>query len=101
MHIETIAKDIVAWRIEKGFKTPNNFQDYEAVLIKLLLIITEVSEASEAVRLLDYNNFKEEMADIIIRTLDLTQTMGIDIVKAIENKMEINKERPHKHGKVI
>ena len=89
---------IVNWRIKQGFKTPSNFQDYEQVLIKLLLIITEISEAAEAVRLLDYNNFKEEIADTFIRLFDITGTMNMDIEKAIKDKMKINESREFKHG---
>jgi NTP pyrophosphatase (non-canonical NTP hydrolase) len=39
-----------------------------------------------------------EMADIIIRVLDFCALHGIDIEKAIAEKMAFNRTRPHRHG---
>lgn len=69
------------------------------MLGKLMLVVTEVSEASEAVRNDDVENFREEIADSIIRLLDIASTTGMDIHYEIEKKMEINKQREYKHGK--
>lgn len=41
----------------------------------------------------------EEVADIIIRALDVSRRLGIDIVRAINIKMAYNATRPYKHGK--
>lgn len=43
--------------------------------------------------------FPSELADIIIRTLDAAAFYGIDIERAILEKIAYNKTRPHKHGK--
>ena len=43
--------------------------------------------------------FATELADIIIRTLDLCGYLGIDISEAVRAKMAYNATRPHKHGK--
>lgn len=40
-----------------------------------------------------------ELADVIIRCLDMADYYGIDIEYAIKEKMEFNKTRPYKHGK--
>lgn len=48
----------------------------------------------------DTANFEEELADAVIRILDICGTMGIDLEQAILNKMARNRERPVKHGKV-
>ena len=64
-----------------------------------MLIVTELGEACEADRKGNRENFKEELADTIIRLLDLCCAEGIDIEKEIEKKMEFNKGRPYKHGK--
>jgi len=45
------------------------------------------------------NSFEDEMADIIIRVLDMCAFKGIDIEKHIELKMKYNSLRPVKHGK--
>lgn len=39
-----------------------------------------------------------ELADIIIRVLDVCAGYDIDIIKAIEEKIAFNKTREHKHG---
>ena len=40
-----------------------------------------------------------ELADVIIRVLDLAGANGIDIEKAVLEKMAYNMTRPHKHGR--
>ncbi len=41
---------------------------------------------------------EEELADIIIRTLDLASAMNVDIGEAILKKHEYNKSRSYRHG---
>ena len=69
------------------------------ITVMLALIGTEVSEAIEGLRKGDYENFGEEIADIVIRAFDLAEGLGIDIESEIKRKMEINNSREHKHGK--
>lgn len=40
-----------------------------------------------------------ELADCIIRCLDMMQSLGVDIDQIVQEKMAYNKSRPHKHGK--
>lgn len=68
---------------------------------RLMLITGEVAEAHEALRKNDINNFREEIADVIIRCLDLCGGLEIDIQTEIYKKMEKNKSRPYKHGKAF
>lgn len=87
-----------------------------------MLIVTELGEAMEAYRKNNYsdiyiesfnsnisimdfetffkNTFEDELADVIIRLLDLCKYMKIDIEKHIELKMKYNESRPYKHGKI-
>lgn len=65
----------------------------------LALIHSEVSEALEADRKCDQENFEEELADVCIRIFDLCGLKGIDLEKNINDKMEVNRDRPYKHGK--
>jgi NTP pyrophosphatase (non-canonical NTP hydrolase) len=65
---------------------------------KLALIHAEVSEALEADRKGDKENFAEELADVCIRIFDLCGSKGIDLHKAIRSKMDYNKTRAYKHG---
>lgn len=64
----------------------------------LALIHSEVSEALEADRKGDAENFAEELADICIRVFDLCGLKEIDLDNEIQKKMEKNKARTYKHG---
>lgn len=64
----------------------------------LALIHSEVSEALEACRKSNEDNFIEELADVCIRVFDLCGKLQIDLEGAIEAKMLRNKKREYKHG---
>jgi len=68
------------------------------ILAWLALVTTEVSEAVEAIRHGDMDNYAEELADIVIRVFDIAYQTDVDLEKAIVEKMAINKKRPHMHG---
>ncbi len=67
-----------------------------AKLARLCLICTEVSEAALSTR---KDNFAEELADTVIRCLDMAGGYDIDLQSAIKEKMKLNAERPYLHGK--
>jgi len=72
----------------------------------LMLIVTELSEAMEAYRIGNpesdkipgFSRLEEELADVIIRVLDLAGGIGLDIEGAISAKMGYNETRPYRHG---
>jgi len=100
--IEELTEWVVRWRQDKGFYTPDSFNtqtERDMMLGKLMLIVTEVAEAAEAVRHEDLDNFKEELADIAIRLFDIAGTMSIDLEDVIVDKMKVNEKRPFQHGK--
>lgn len=76
-------------------------EDARAVLSWLMLIGTEVAEAAEAVRRGDAENFAEELADVVIRVFDTAGALGVDLERAILAKMDTNRERPPRHGKLV
>jgi NTP pyrophosphatase (non-canonical NTP hydrolase) len=77
---------------------PDQWGDAHKVPSLLALITSETSEALEAFRKNDKENFAEECADQIMRLLDLTTGLGIDIDTALAKKLEKNRSRGYKHG---
>ena len=65
----------------------------------LALLHSEVSEALNAHRNDDQDNFKEECADIAIRLFHMCYDLKIDLNQAIKEKMKINEQRPVNHGR--
>ena len=86
-----------------GFGQHKGDEDFK--IRQLALIHSEVSEALEALRIGDDENFIEELADILIRTFDLAGSIGVEnIGDIIANKHAYNVvDRPitqgNKHGK--
>lgn len=64
----------------------------------LALIHSEVSEALEGFVASDKDNFAEEMADVVIRVIDCTAGLGVDLGSAILAKLEKNRGRGFRHG---
>lgn len=93
--INEYAKHISQWRESKGFVT-----SWENMPMKLLLVHSEISEATEDYRHDNRAHFAEEIADCFIRLMDITDALGIDIEAEIIAKMEKNKARPYQHGTV-
>ena len=76
----------------------------------LALIHSEISEALEALRKNDRqlssepwrkNTFEDEISDAIIRICDLAEYENIDLEWQLEKKLEYNKHRKIKHGKLF
>lgn len=93
--IHSIAKD-------KGFwNEPKN----QAEMIAL--IHSELSEALEGLRkgnppddhIPDFSSVEAELADVVIRVLDMAAGFDYNVAEAIIAKVEYNASRPYKHGK--
>ena len=86
------------------------------ILARLAMIGSEVGEAVDAVRADDVNAPKfevwtdgpaligtehgSELADIVVRTMDLAEYMGINLADEIEAKHAYNLTRQQRHGKL-
>ena len=65
----------------------------------LALIHSEASEALEAFRRDDQENFVEELADIVIRVLDCVGALTDDFDAVVKAKINKNRTRPYRHGR--
>ena len=79
------------------------------IAVNLMLIVSEASEALEDARAGNFaastnpqtgkaEGLPSELADIVIRTLDLADILGIDLTRALEEKHSYNLGRAHRHG---
>ena len=75
-------------------------KDVHTGLIKLALITSEVGEAVEALRTKDEMGFGEELADIVIRVMDLAGAWDLNLAEIICAKQAKNRARPYLHGKL-
>lgn len=97
-----LAKSVKVNAIANGYtgEEPQfNWAINNALGNRLLLIVSELAEAQDALRHNDWDNFKEELADVAIRLFDLCGGLEINLEWEIAKKMEKNKNRPYKHGK--
>jgi NTP pyrophosphatase (non-canonical NTP hydrolase) len=80
----------------------------DSLAAKIMLVVTECSEALECVRdgaiyaTHDTDGKPEglpsELADIVIRVADLCGALGIDLDVAVREKLLFNRTRTHRHG---
>jgi NTP pyrophosphatase (non-canonical NTP hydrolase) len=98
--LNRLGKEIIQINTANGFNvtTPADWDDPYKIPAVLMLVVTEVAEATEGFRHNDKENFAEECADVVIRMFDLTAGLGIDIEATIAAKLEKNKGRGFKHG---
>lgn len=120
--INNLAQEVYKNAVDKGFYENGNGLN---VGERIALIHSEVSEALEADRKNKYcvfninvindiesteifveefkshvkGTFEEEMADIVIRVMDMCALKGIDLEQHIKAKMRYNSTREKYHGK--
>lgn len=101
--------ELWAW-VEKEVNRNNRLKGWLTVERRdgelIALIHSEVSECLEALRhdnpvsdhVAEISLAEEELADVIIRVMDLAYCKGWNIPKALFLKMQYNKTRPYRHG---
>ncbi|MBD3251188.1 hypothetical protein GF380_01815 [Candidatus Uhrbacteria bacterium] len=93
MTIKELQQAVLKLAEEKGFGTTPEMVN---VGEKIALIHTELSEAFEAYRkqhMDGKDGFREELADVLIRTIHLAGIFEIDLEQEIAEKMERNQGR--------
>ncbi len=100
MSLNNLAALIRETSHQKGFNITleEDWYNENKVPAGLALIHSEVSEALEAFRIDDRDNFAEELADVLIRTLGFMRGLGIDIDDVVHQKMQKNRQREYRHG---
>lgn len=101
--LDELAEQLHTIAVEKGF-WPEEVDDI-FITKQLMMIVSEAVEVMEAIRKdKGEEAIADEMADIIIRTLDLYAGLVehgytmLSLDYALENKSNINKNRPERHG---
>lgn len=111
INLDSTAKALHETAVEKGFWEPNNEDTHVIFYLKQLAMIhSEVTEVLEAIRKeKGGKQIVEELADILIRVLDLYEglredgmvTQGYSIISlhdTFEQKAKINEGRARLHG---
>lgn len=83
----------------KGFWDDYNPDDIHHKISRIMLAVTELAESVEALRHDDKRNFVEELADTLIRVLDMCGGFQVDVGVAMFDKMRVNESRERMHGK--
>ena len=69
-------------------------------LAQIAKIASEVGEAVGAIQHGEYLQLHEELADVVIRVMDLAGYLDFRLGDCVMLKMEKNRKRPWKHGKL-
>ena len=100
---DELAEQLHVTAVEKGF-WPEDVDDI-FITKQLMMIVSEAVEVMEAIRKdKGEEEIADEMADIIIRTLDLYAGLvdngytRLSLDHAFEKKTNFNKTRPERHG---
>lgn len=99
-HLQQLADEIREINRANGWNVTqaSEWSDTYKVPAILALIHSEVSEALEAFRKDDGENFMEEMADVLIRVLDCVGGFESDFDAVVRAKLEKNRQRGFRHG---
>jgi NTP pyrophosphatase (non-canonical NTP hydrolase) len=105
----TMAAEHHAVMVSKGFWDISDAETTTMDTVRLMLMVTELAEACEAIRhgnppddkVPEFSGLEAELADCVLRIMDMAQGRGLRVAEAIVAKLEYNKSRPDKHGKTF
>lgn len=89
MELKKIQKDIWQNKLNKGFNTTNVNKEF-------CLLYGEVAEAYDAWKK-KTDDLNEELADIAIYLMGLSEMLGFDLADEIEKKVSKNEKRVYKN----
>lgn len=100
---DELAEQLHETAVVKGF-WPEDVDDI-FITKQLMMIVSEAVEVMEAIRKdKGEDQIADEMADILIRTLDLYAGLvehgytKVSLDYALDKKANVNKDRPERHG---
>ena len=103
IELDDLCEQLHKTAVEKGFWP--DYVDDIFIAKQLMMIVSEAVEVMEAIRKdKGEHEIADEMADILIRTLDLYAGLvehgytRVSLDHAFANKTNLNKSRPEKHG---
>lgn len=89
MELKKVQKDIWQNKLNKGFNTTDVNKEF-------CLLYGEVSEAYDAWKK-NKDDLNEELADIAIYLMGLSEMLGFDLADEIEKKVSKNEKRVYKN----
>jgi NTP pyrophosphatase (non-canonical NTP hydrolase) len=89
MELKKVQKDIWQNKLNKGFNTTDVNQEF-------CLLYGEVAEAYDAWKK-KKDDLNEELADVAIYLLSLSEMLGFDLADEIEKKVSKNEKRVYKN----
>lgn len=95
--MDELIRDVHTTAVEKGW-----YEKEPTLPHSMMMIVDELTEAMHEFRSNGITDkYVEEMSDVFIRFLDLLGTQSINgtqFMNSVYSKMEVNKNRPHRHG---
>lgn len=102
--LNEIGREAHALAVAKGFWPEDvelGEQFWRDAGIAAFGVAAEGHELADAIRSGDPLRVEEEIADVLLRVLDLAHVLGVDAEKAVARKHAFNRTRPKRNGKVF